>query len=224
MIFIAVPHTCLLTTSSPPLPLLLLLLPLFHFHLGGKKSLDGYGRKKYVSKLLFIFLLGNDLEFGHLEAVNLLSAAKFSEKQIVSVMFSFSSSLFSSSPHSLFNAATTRLPNGAIDTRTHAHTRTHMHTHTRITRVHSCPTRLFKGLVSTSDYSIYQHLLSSPSSHPRSLPSSMSNTKGLLVCVSGHFGQPRHGQHDCGSSWQRLTFDQRIARLPGVELHRTWNA
>eukprot|EP00729_Bicosta_minor_P014214 gene14214-35281_t len=49
---------------------------------GGKKSLDGYGRKKYVSKLLFIFLLGNDLEFGHLEAVNLLSAAKFSEKQI----------------------------------------------------------------------------------------------------------------------------------------------
>jgi len=49
---------------------------------GGKKSLDGYNRKKYVSKLLFIFLLGNDLEFGHLEAVNLLSAAKFSEKQI----------------------------------------------------------------------------------------------------------------------------------------------
>ena len=54
---------------------------------GGKKSLDGYNRKKYVSKLLFIFLLGNDLEFGHLEAVNLLSAAKFSEKQIVSLWF-----------------------------------------------------------------------------------------------------------------------------------------
>jgi AP-2 complex subunit alpha len=55
----------------------------FRIPTGGKASkLDGYQKKKYVSKLLFIFLLGHDLEFGHLEAVNLLAAQKFSEKQI----------------------------------------------------------------------------------------------------------------------------------------------
>ena len=47
--------------------------------------LDGYQKKKYVCKLLFIFLLGNDIDFGHQEAVNLLSSVRFSEKQIVSV-------------------------------------------------------------------------------------------------------------------------------------------
>ncbi len=46
--------------------------------------LDGYQKKKYVCKLIFIFLLGNDIEFGHEEAVNLLSSVRFSEKQIVS--------------------------------------------------------------------------------------------------------------------------------------------
>jgi len=39
-------------------------------------------KKKYVCKLLFIFLLGNDIDFGHMEAVNLLSSNKYSEKQI----------------------------------------------------------------------------------------------------------------------------------------------
>ena len=33
----------------------------------GSAKLSGYDRKKYVSKLVFIFLLGNDVEFGHLE-------------------------------------------------------------------------------------------------------------------------------------------------------------
>ena len=45
--------------------------------------MDGYQKKKYVSKLIFIFLLGNDIDFGHQEAVNLLSSVHFSEKQIV---------------------------------------------------------------------------------------------------------------------------------------------
>lgn len=44
--------------------------------------LDGYNKKKYVCKLVFIFLLGNDVDFGHQEAVNLLSSVRFSEKQI----------------------------------------------------------------------------------------------------------------------------------------------
>lgn len=48
----------------------------------GDKALDGYQKKKYVCKLLFIFLLGHDIDFGHMEAVNLLSSNKYSEKQI----------------------------------------------------------------------------------------------------------------------------------------------
>lgn len=52
----------------------------------GDKTLDGYQKKKYVCKLLFIFLLGHDIDFGHMEAVNLLSSNKYSEKQIVSTI------------------------------------------------------------------------------------------------------------------------------------------
>lgn len=48
----------------------------------GDKTLDGYQKKKYVCKLLFIFLLGHDIDFGHMEAVNLLSSNKYTEKQI----------------------------------------------------------------------------------------------------------------------------------------------
>ena len=55
----------------------------------GDKTLDGYQKKKYVCKLLFIFLLGHDIDFGHMEAVNLLSSNKYSEKQIVSNKFQF---------------------------------------------------------------------------------------------------------------------------------------
>jgi AP-2 complex subunit alpha len=45
-------------------------------------KLNSYDKKKYVCKLLYIYILGWDLDFGHLEAVNLISASKFSEKQI----------------------------------------------------------------------------------------------------------------------------------------------
>lgn len=64
---------------------------------GDKKALDGYQKKKYVCKLLFIFLLGHEVDFGHLEAVNLLSSITFSEKQIgylfVSVLITENSEL-----------------------------------------------------------------------------------------------------------------------------------
>ena len=53
--------------------------------MAGDKTLDGYQKKKYVCKLLFIFLLGHDIDFGHMEAVNLLSSNKYTEKQIVSL-------------------------------------------------------------------------------------------------------------------------------------------
>ena len=52
--------------------------------ISGDKQLDGYQKKKYVCKLLFIFLLGNDVDFGHMEAVDLLASNKYTEKQIVS--------------------------------------------------------------------------------------------------------------------------------------------
>ena len=54
----------------------------------GDKTLDGYQKKKYVCKLLFIFLLGHDIDFGQIEAVNLLSSNKYTEKQIVSIQYS----------------------------------------------------------------------------------------------------------------------------------------
>ena len=61
------------------------LIPISFWLNLGDKQLDGYQKKKYVCKLLFIFLLGNDIDFGHMEAVNLLSSNKYSEKQIVSI-------------------------------------------------------------------------------------------------------------------------------------------
>lgn len=60
-------------------------LPPFSVAWTGDKALDGYSKKKYVCKLLFIFLLGHDIDFGHMEAVNLLSSNKYTEKQIVSL-------------------------------------------------------------------------------------------------------------------------------------------
>ena len=66
-----------LYSNTFPKPSLLSYLP-------GDKTLDGYQKKKYVCKLLFIFLLGHDIDFGHMEAVNLLSSNKYTEKQIVS--------------------------------------------------------------------------------------------------------------------------------------------
>lgn len=46
-------------------------------------NLNGYQKKKYVCKLLYMYILGWDIDFGHLEAVNLISSMKYSEKQIV---------------------------------------------------------------------------------------------------------------------------------------------
>ncbi|KAL1988556.1 hypothetical protein VTN96DRAFT_8951 [Rasamsonia emersonii] len=45
-------------------------------------NLNGYQKKKYVCKLLYVYIQGYDVDFGHLEAVNLISAKNYSEKQI----------------------------------------------------------------------------------------------------------------------------------------------
>ena len=51
--------------------------------------LPGYDRKKYICKLLYMFMLGYEIDFGHMEAVNLISSDKYSEKHIVCVEWDF---------------------------------------------------------------------------------------------------------------------------------------
>eukprot|EP00894_Picocystis_sp_ML_P001541 jgi/Pico_ML_1/52058/g2828.t2 len=41
-----------------------------------EKGLTAYNKKKYVWKLLYIYMLGYDVEFGHMEAVSLISSYK----------------------------------------------------------------------------------------------------------------------------------------------------
>ncbi|KAJ3116086.1 hypothetical protein HDU96_010461 [Phlyctochytrium bullatum] len=45
-------------------------------------SLNGYQKKKYVCKLLYMYILGWEIDFGHMEAIHLLSSPKYTEKQI----------------------------------------------------------------------------------------------------------------------------------------------
>uniref|UniRef100_A0A8C7U3H6 AP-2 complex subunit alpha n=1 Tax=Oncorhynchus mykiss TaxID=8022 RepID=A0A8C7U3H6_ONCMY len=80
----------------------------------GDKALDGYSKKKYVCKLLFIFLLGHDIDFGHMEAVNLLSSNKYTEKQIgylfISVLVNSNSDLISLINNAIKNDLSSRNP------------------------------------------------------------------------------------------------------------------
>ena len=80
----------------------------------GDKPQDGYQKKKYVCKLLFIFLLGHDIDFGHMEAVNLLSSNKYTEKQIgylfISVLISQNSDLINLINQSIKNDLDARNP------------------------------------------------------------------------------------------------------------------
>ena len=47
-----------------------------------KKSKQDYDKKKYVWKLLYIHMLGYDVEFGHRQAADLLAAPRYAEKQV----------------------------------------------------------------------------------------------------------------------------------------------
>lgn len=44
------------------------------------KGMSGYDKKKYVWKLIYMYILGYDVDFGHEESLNLINAMKFSEK------------------------------------------------------------------------------------------------------------------------------------------------
>jgi len=80
----------------------------------GDKTLDGYQKKKYVCKLLFIFLLGHDIDFGQTEAVNLLYSNKYTEKQIgylfISVLISGNSEMIQLIVQSIKNDLASRNP------------------------------------------------------------------------------------------------------------------
>lgn len=51
-------------------------------------NLTSYQKKKYVSKLCYIYMLGYDVDFGHMEFISLLSSTKFSEKSVGYLAFS----------------------------------------------------------------------------------------------------------------------------------------
>lgn len=46
------------------------------------RHLTPYEKKKYVWKMLYIYMLGYDVDFGHMEAMALISAPKYAEKQV----------------------------------------------------------------------------------------------------------------------------------------------
>ena len=45
-------------------------------------QLHAYDRKKYIFKLLYVFMLGYECDVGHAEAVSLISQPKYAEKQV----------------------------------------------------------------------------------------------------------------------------------------------
>ena len=40
---------------------------------------------RYVAKVIFTYILGYKVDIGHMEAINLISSMKYTEKQIVSL-------------------------------------------------------------------------------------------------------------------------------------------
>ena len=46
-------------------------------------KMSSYDKKKYVCKMLYMYILGWEVDFGHVEAVNLIAGNKYTEKQIV---------------------------------------------------------------------------------------------------------------------------------------------
>lgn len=51
-------------------------------------NLSSYDKKKYVWKLCYIYMLGYDVDFGHVEFISLLSSTKYSEKSVGYMAFS----------------------------------------------------------------------------------------------------------------------------------------
>ena len=46
------------------------------------QGLNSYQKKKYVWKMCYIYMLGYDVDFGHVEFISLLSSTKYQEKNV----------------------------------------------------------------------------------------------------------------------------------------------
>ena len=64
---------------------------------------------RYVAKIIFTYILGYKVDVGHMEAVNLISSPKYTEKQIVSLPLSRKVYPFAQSTHSQGYLAVTLL-------------------------------------------------------------------------------------------------------------------
>ena len=49
------------------------------------RSLTAYERKKYVLKLLYIYMLGYNVDFGHTEALKLISSTSYGELSLIHI-------------------------------------------------------------------------------------------------------------------------------------------
>ena len=60
------------------------LRPLFVFSvfLNLRKPARSYQKRKYVLKMLYIYVLGYDVDFGHMEALNLITTQGYAEKTV----------------------------------------------------------------------------------------------------------------------------------------------
>jgi len=47
-----------------------------------ESNLSGYHRSKYVAKLIYMYITGWPVDFGHVEAINLISSSKYHEKRM----------------------------------------------------------------------------------------------------------------------------------------------
>ena len=74
-------------------------------------KLSGYDRKKYVCKLLYMYILGWNVDIGHVEAVTLLSSTKYSEKQIGYLGVT----LFLHEKHTIFPLVVNSIRNDLLD-------------------------------------------------------------------------------------------------------------
>ncbi|KDO23714.1 hypothetical protein SPRG_10492 [Saprolegnia parasitica CBS 223.65] len=73
-------------------------------------QLNSYDKKKYAWKIIYIYMLGYDIDFGHMQVINLVSGAKYSEKCLgylgVSILLKSSDELMTLVVNSILNDLT----------------------------------------------------------------------------------------------------------------------
>lgn len=79
-------------------------------------GLNSYDKKKYSWKLIYIYMLGYDIDFGHMQIINLISSTKYSEKAIgyvgTSILLTSSDEMMTLAINSIRNDLSS--PNAAV--------------------------------------------------------------------------------------------------------------